>query len=187
MIELKDFLIHELFPKNMQTNHLQALSFACNKMIHLLLSCSEQTMIFTNVDSLNDDGLDLLASMLHAPYYKSAFNLDRKRELVKNAVRYRNYGGKNISIEEILSLFYGEIQVEEWYEYDGEPYHFRLVSKDKVLTEDVVRECLRIINMLKRVTAVYDGIRFEKDIDMSEYGGVFLHVCDYINLKQREE
>lgn len=180
MIELKDLLLYQLFPKQMQTAHLKALSYACRKMINTVLHFSEQTMLFTNVEHLKNEELDLLAAMLHAPYYKTDFDLKTKRELVKNTVRYRNYAGKNISIQEILALFYGEIDIEEWNEYGGVPYHFRMVSKDKVLTAEMVQECLRIIELLKRITANYDGIRFEKDIGMSEFAGVFLHVNDYI-------
>ena len=187
MIELKDLLLSKLFPSHMQTEHLKSLSYACQKMIVMLLHFSERTMLFANVEHLEDKELDLLAAMLHAPYYKSDFDLKTKRELVKNAVRYRNYAGKNISIQEILALFYGEIDVEEWHEYNGAPYHFRMVSKDKVLTVQMVQECLRIIELLKRITADYDGIRFEKDIDINEFAGVFFHVNDYIWIEQQED
>ncbi len=187
MIKLRELILSDLFPEHMRTSHLKALSYACNQMIDVVLDCSEQTMLFSNVDNLQDSKLDLLAVMLHAPYYKTSFDIEMKRELVKNAVRYRNYAGKNISIQEILSLFYGEVHIEEWYQYDGEPFHFRLLSKEKVLTPEMVVECMKIIQLLKRVTAVYDGIQFEKDISMDEYAGVFLHVNDYITITQKEE
>ncbi len=187
MIELKELLLYKLFPKHLQTAHLQALSYACQKWIEIVLQYSNGTMLFANVEDLGETELDLMAAMLHAPYYKSDLDVELKRELVKNAVRYRNLAGKNMSIQEILALFYGEIDVEDWYEYNGEPYHFQLISKDKVLTPEMVRECMQMISLLKRVTANYDGMRFKKDIDIYEYAGVFFHVNDYMCISQQED
>lgn len=100
------------------------------------------------------------------PILAASFDVDidglsqsEARELIKNAFEIHYYSGTFYSLNKALNALYSDVRVREWFEYKGEPYHFRLeldASKNG-LSPQILKRSDELINKYKNVRSVYDG------------------------------
>ena len=86
-------------------------------------------------------------------------NENEARELIKNAFEIHYYSGTFYSLNKALKALYSDVRVREWFEYKGEPYHFKLeldASKNG-LSPQILKRSDELINKYKNVRSVYDG------------------------------
>jgi phage tail P2-like protein len=83
--------------------------------------------IYTRVDDLREDLLDILAYDFKVDWYGYDYGLDAKRALIKDSFRVHRRLGTRSAVETALGDLYPESKVEEWFEYGGDPFFFRVV------------------------------------------------------------
>ena len=84
-------------------------------------------LIYSRFDELPEALVDILAYDMHVDWYDYDMPLKVKREVVKNSVRVHKRMGTKYAVETALGSVWPESEVEEWFEYGGEPHHFRIV------------------------------------------------------------
>lgn len=111
----------------------------------------------TDYDEMPEWRLDELAWEYGCVYDFNA-PVKAKRRWIKNAApMYRLYGTRQAICFYIGGYFDG-VEVEENWQYGGEPYHFR-VTADGAWTEENVEWVKRAIAKTKNVRSVLDGLR----------------------------
>lgn len=129
-------------------------------MNYVAEKCREGLNILIDYDSMPEWRLDELAWEYNVTWYDSTATLEEKRQTIKDA---RDIYARLGTPEAVLVAFngvYGAGQVQEWWEYDGEPGHFRIFTvSESVMTEDYAR-FVRIVNAAKNVRSVLDGIYY---------------------------
>ena len=114
-----------------------------------------------DVDRMPEWRLDEMAWETNCIYEYTA-EVEVKRNWIREATPdYRIYGTKAI-VEKYLKAAFDEVKVEEFWEYGGEPFHFRV----KVIGENTERN-LRWAELAarktKNVRSVLDEIEFTSD------------------------
>jgi P2-related tail formation protein len=66
--------------------------------------------------------------------------------------------GTSFAVEEVIKTYFGDGRVEEWFEYDGEPYHFKVYATDPTIATTRQAEFLQILEVVKRKSMVLDEI-----------------------------
>lgn len=159
------FSIKQLFPAFILADpNGYALARAIEAgMKYFLDRCQEGLDNLTDYDSMPEWRLDELAWENNVTWYDSTATLEEKRQTIKDA---RDIYARLGTPEAVLVAFngvYGAGQVQEWWEYDGDPGHFRIFTvSETVMTEDYER-FVRIVNAVKNVRSVLDGIFFRGD------------------------
>ena len=109
---------------------------------------------------LSEDVLDLLAWQFHVDGYDSAVDIRGKRELIQRSIQLHRKKGTPWAVEMALnSILHLPISVVEWYDYGGDPYHFRVrmdVSNNQYMDEDA-KNAISVINEYKNVRSWLDG------------------------------
>lgn len=82
--------------------------------------------IYGRIDELEDDMLDELAWQFHVDFYSVDLPLNVKRSLIKNAKKIHKEKGTPAAVETLLSSLFGNAKLKEWFEYDGEPFMFKV-------------------------------------------------------------
>lgn len=83
--------------------------------------------IYSRIDELPEELLDILAKDFKVDWWDGDYSLDEKRQTLKGSWRvHRTLGTKAAVLSAICSI-YPDTKVLEWWEYDGQPYHFRLL------------------------------------------------------------
>lgn len=127
MIKFYDSQITDVLPEVLkQKPEVQALSYALQQANQQVLKCLKNIELFYSIDSLPEPILDLLAVEWQTLNYRQDHSIDVKRTLIKNTFIWHNKMGTASVMEEYLKSVYGGGTVQEWFEYDGEPYHFRI-------------------------------------------------------------
>lgn len=118
---------------------IQALSHALREGMRLMMHYSDKAAVYTDISNMPEEVLDLLAAELSVQYYDASYPVETKRKLTKNAMRWHRIAGTKAAVEELASSIFDDCQVQEWFEYDGEPYKFRIIVGAQERAENVER------------------------------------------------
>lgn len=152
---------------------VKSLSYALKQAITLLISKIERVYLFSNIDELPENIVDLLAAELRTQYYDASLSLDKKRELVRNTLPWHMIAGTPAAVEELINVAFGGGKVKEWFEYGGNPYTFKV----ETLTpppEGSYNYFLRMIQKVKNTRSKFDGLDYEDILYNQLYAGIGL-------------
>ena len=121
-------MIKELLPPSLaQDENIKALAQALDKQLQKIEDQIINVLILPRIDEINDpELLDLLAWQFHIEGYDLAQSVEEKRNLIKSAIELHRYKGTKYAIKKVLQALGLEGQVKEWFEYNGQPYRFRV-------------------------------------------------------------
>ncbi len=87
---------------------------------------TDAAMIYINIDKLPEPLLDALAYDFKVDWYAYDADIETKRAQIKNNFQvHRHLGTKSAVMNEVTTFFPGA-NVYEWFEYGGQPYHFKV-------------------------------------------------------------
>lgn len=113
--------------------------------------------LILNPDEMPEWRLDEIAWEYNIPYDYRA-DVEQKREWVRNAIpMYRILGTKE-GIRQYLTGYFGEIEIQENWEYGGDPFHFR-VTVGGEWTPETEAWTVEAVNRVKNVRSVLDDLR----------------------------
>lgn len=102
-----------------------ALSKAMNMLINEPGSRIPSIRTWDKVDNLSEAECDELAWELDVDWYDSTgMSLEEKRNTIKLAQQIKRKRGTKWAVERLISAYFGEGYVVEWYETDDSPYTF---------------------------------------------------------------
>lgn len=135
--------------------------------------------------NLNDDKLlDIVARDLHVDFYDDTYPIEVKQKLIDESMIIHMEKGTGKSVENLINAVFGDGQVEEWFEYGGEPFHFRILTSNQSVTNERAQEFIRALNSVKRKTAILESITMLQAEQMNLYMGAIVHVGDKYIFKQ---
>lgn len=106
--------------------NMQALAKSLAGILAQRQDENQALRIYPAVDELPESLLDILAYDLKVDWWNGDYTVEQKRRTLKSAGRIHRMLGTKAAVEEALSAVYPGSYVEEWFEYGGEPYTFRL-------------------------------------------------------------
>jgi phage tail protein, P2 protein I family len=117
---------------SLQSSYMQkdpttiALCAALTPQFRQLATETKLCIIYARISELDDAVLDELAWQMHVDWYDSTLDIEIKRNLIKNSIRFHQIKGTPTAVEVVASTVFGRSWVEEWFEYGGDPYYFRV-------------------------------------------------------------
>lgn len=123
-------------------------------------------------DDMAGDLLDILAEDLGLTWYDSDAPAAVKRELLKNSGQVFRRLGTKWAVENVIGTYFGEGFVKEWFEYEGDPGHFRVYSPNPSVNQERLEEFLSLLERVKRTSAKLDGIFISLTGQTPIYAGV---------------
>lgn len=165
MIKLTDARLTDALPKTLaEQPWVQALAEASRKMRRRVMAYADRTRLFCDIDEASEEALDALAVELQTPIYKNDYPLTVKRQIVKNSMLYYIRSGTRGAVEELLADIYQGAEVEEWFEYGGEPNYFRLaidISRTTVpVAEMTPAELESWLYSVKRASSALESLSY---------------------------
>ena len=133
---------------------------------------SKLPQLWGQFDGMAGGLLDILAEDLGLTWYDSDAPAAVKRELLKNSGQVFRRLGTKWAVENVIGTYFGEGFVREWFEYDGEPGHFRVYSPNPSVNQERLEEFLSLLERVKRTSAKLDGIFISLTGQTPIYAGV---------------
>lgn len=136
---------------------------------------AEELRIYAAIDSLPEAVLDILAVDLKIDWWRPDATIEDKRDLVKTCWYVHRHLGTKSAIETAVKSFLGEGQVEEWFDYGGQPHHFRIVGADNAAVNEHFEEFISILRIVQRGSSVLDSVTAKILSHINIYVGMAMH------------
>ncbi len=116
-----------ILPENLRDDTIcKCFSKAFDSIMVDALNKVKYIQFFSRVNSLSDIELNLLSKELHVDVYDENWSISQKRNACKNSIEWHIYNGTPWILDHFVKEIYGQAELEEWFDYKGYPYHFRL-------------------------------------------------------------
>lgn len=139
---------------------MKALAAAVAKQMLGISAEIDNVLIYSRLDELPEELIDILAFDMHVDWYDYSYPLDIKREIVKNSVKVHKKLGTKYAVETALKNVYKDVGISEWFEYGGKPYFFKInvnVSNTG-FAEGAYQDILSKVWFYKNLRSHCDGI-----------------------------
>lgn len=139
-----------------------ALAMAIEAGLNKMNSIIKRSMdMMENIDSMPEWFLDELAWEMNC-LYDYAADVEIKRNFIRNATSNYKILGTPEAVNKSIKAAFNDGEVVEWFEYDGNPYRYRIKTTHSINKEKIDY----LVNLLKPVVNVrseYDGLIAERD------------------------
>ena len=159
---------------NLQDSDTEALSYAVDRQIKNLLEVAKKLNVWGNLNGLDPKYYDLIAMSINVPAYRSEYTPEQKINLIKNGLSAYYSLGTRLAVEGVLSSLFGDFEYVPWWEYNGDPYHFKVRSDDQ-RTFDTEEQFVRMLRRVKAARDIMDSIETIRNIDAKSYNGGVLN------------
>lgn len=122
--------------------------------------------LYQQIDTLPEALLDILAYDFKVDWLGSDYTLEEKRRTLKDSWRVHKTLGTKAAVETAISAIYPDTQVLEWFQYDGEPYHFKIqiAAELERLNPDRHRRVLERVSFYKNLRSHLDVVEYVESV-----------------------
>lgn len=120
--------------------------------------------VFSRIPTMEPELLDEMAWGLNIPEYRSEYGPDVKRRLVQTAIQTHRLRGTKAAVEKVVTEIFGDGWVEEWFEYDGAAYQFKIhtsnigaVNADAAAFDHAVKNTKNLRSVLEEIVIEASG------------------------------
>ncbi len=168
---LSEETLLSLFPDALsQDSSFFALAKITAAALAVRLNEIDQTRFLPNIDHLDDTLLDILANDFKVDWWDPNYSLAEKRRTLKDSWRVHRHLGTKAAVETAISAIYPNTKVQEWFQYGGKPFHFKLLIDSTYEQVDPAKH----LRVLERVN-YYKNLR--SHLDSVEYTAVPKGTC----------
>ncbi|MEI2466665.1 phage tail protein I [Niallia taxi] len=145
---LDNFEIGDLLPDNLKKDmNMAALAYALTPIFKRIYA---QTQLVQMFEGVPDHLLDFVAFEEAADFYDVNMTNDQKRIIISSAESIHKTKGTVAAVEDVITPFFSKGKVSEWFEYNGDPYHFLIYTNEYLKNEQ--RYCQIVSNGKYRKT-----------------------------------
>lgn len=122
-------------------------------------------LIYSRIDELPEALVDILAYDMHVDWYDYSYPIEAKRNILRDSVKVHKKMGTKYAIEKALGGIYPYSEVEEWFDYEGQPHHFQVICD--VTNQHITASYQQIvwaIKMYKRLSSWLDGVVYQSSV-----------------------
>ena len=165
MIKLSEGGIAEMW-KDEKPPEMQAISYALQKAVAMVIEKAEKTKCFSDIDKLDEKTLDYFAVEQRAMYYSQTLPIEQKKAIIKNTLNWYTKAGTPAAVSEMVDVVLGGGKVVEWFDFDEPPYTpgtFDIVTS-ALMTSDIMEELTGLVQKVKNVRSHVRRVIVERNI-----------------------
>lgn len=152
-----------------------ALASAMAEMLAQRPEEIDRLRIYPDVFRLDEKLLDILAYDFKVDWWDSEYSLEEKRRVLRDNWNVHRTLGTKYAVETVLGDIFPGAWVEEWFEYGGSPYCFRLfLPVQDGVSEDRQRRVLSRIWYYKNLRSHLEGISLEGEVSGTNHTGAYV-------------
>lgn len=159
MIDLKQNTVLREMPNNLlKDKKVENLALSLQSTLNQMLEWAEKINYTMDLEQLDEAVLDHLLWEKHITWSEGLAlinNRQQKINFIKNATKLHRLKGTPAAIELVCELLNVKTKLSEWFEYDGEPYHFK-VEVMEVTNHGLSEETMI---MLENLVMQYKNVR----------------------------
>ena len=160
MIKLSGSRFTQIMPENLASQaETKAFAYAVGRQVEKLCAYSDAARTYAAIATMPEWLLDYMAVELRTPSYDENYSLKTKRALIQGSLLFYTQMGTPAAANRIIETIFETGYIEEWYEYDGKPHHFRAyVGDGGEVGPGELEEFRRVLSSVKRLSSWLDDI-----------------------------
>lgn len=165
-------------------NNMEALATAVAEVLANRVSEIEHVSIYSQIDRLPHELLDILAYDFKVDWWDANYTLDEKRRTLKDSWNVHRRLGTKAAVVLAISAIYPDTQITEWWEYNGDPYHFKILINATYESVDPARHqrVLDRVAFYKNLRSVLDEVEYYDAGGLAtEYFGTACVGCEMVD------
>ena len=124
-----------------------------------------ECILISIIDNVPADALPHLAEQYHITGNEGwiqALSDTEKRNLIKSSITMQRHKATKFAIEEIFKTLNIVGHVEEWFNYGGQPYYFKVILQifNRSINEETENKLIALINEYKNERSWLEEIQF---------------------------
>ena len=172
-MKLKDVDLYQMLPSFMKEDKFdKLLAEGMSNLFQKLSTDMDRAVIIGYIDELNEGELDQLAEDWNVFWYLKSATLEQKRQLIKDSSLVFSKLGTVWAVERVMNNYLPESELKEWFEYGGNPHHFRFVTNNTDILQTDIDAFLYILEQIKRKSQWLEGIILELRAKGTMFPGV---------------
>lgn len=160
--DLQSVSLLDILPPNLLADKkINAAARALDDELQKITAATRKALLLPRLDELSEEVIDLLAWQWHVDFYEPiGMDIETKRRLIKNSIAWHRIKGTPAAVEQVVSAVFDTSHVQEWFEYGGKPYHFKVITEDVTTDPNVLARMRRAINAAKNTRSWLETIEF---------------------------
>ena len=184
-MDLKNADVLKLQTRFMQRDtNVQGFSAALTGQVRKLANEVGRVAIYSRIDELPEEVLDILAWQFSVDWYDTDADLPTKRKAIKEAIEIHKIKGTPAAVQRVIEIYFGDGDVEEWFQYGGQPGFFRVRTSNSEATNEKAALFAKAVNAVKRLSAHLEAVILVTSDDLGLYFGGVLHMTEKMTVKQ---
>ena len=169
--DLQSVSLIDILPPNLLADkQIYAAARALDDELQKITAATRNALLLPRLDELSEEVIDLLAWQWHVDFYEPSMSIETKRQLVRESIAWHRIKGTKAAVEKMAQTVFKGGVVTEWFEYGGEPYHFRIdVLNAPNMTEANRSRLLAVVNASKNTRSWLDELRFRREAQNDMY------------------
>ena len=151
MIDIRNGELTDLWPDE-TSPEFKSISYAIHMAIIRILEKAAGVGSSCDIDHLQESTLDYMAVEMRAMYYDQTADIETKRAIIKNTLKWYKQAGTVKATEELIaSVFGGDARLIEWFDFTEppiEPGTFD-VETEAVMTRSIIDDLTAVIRKVK--------------------------------------
>lgn len=190
MIKFTEGGLIDIWPE--KDPEIQALSYALQQQFKKLKAYADKTQCYSDVDDLDEEILDYFAVEMRSMYYEQDLEIERKREIVKNTLKWYTYAGVPATAAEMVGVVFGSGKIVEWFNYDEPPFTpgtFDIITSAR-LTPDIIEQLNAMIRKAKNVRSHIRKVTIVRDVHSAMHLAAFqtaVQECTVLNIIREDK
>ena len=157
-------------PPNFQTDEVDAFCYAIDKQLQRLSRLARKLNVWSDLDHADPKHYDMMALTIDAPYYRSDLDDLQKLTVLKRSAELHKYAGTVKGVEGLITSIFDESSFIPWYEYNGDPYHFKIQTNAQ-RTPELDRMFLNMLYGIKAARSQLDALELIRTLKQDDYIG----------------
>lgn len=166
-----------LLPKVVSGNEsLNALATATANILSSHYDAINISDIYGKIDELPEGLLDILAKDFKVDWWSQRMSIEDKRNTLKSSWFVHRKLGTKGAIKKALSSVYENSDVTEWFEYEGDPFHFKILIDAEYEQTDLEKynAIIKNVGIYKNVRSVLDAVEYyNRGVEITQFVNVF--------------
>ena len=143
-------------------DRFRTLASVAAKQLRMIVDDIRLDTIYARIDTLPEELLDILAYDFKVDWWDYDYTVEQKRQTLKDSFMVHKHLGTKFAVETAISAIYPETTVQEWFEYGGDPYTFRLSidATDVAVNTAKHLRVLELAEYYKNLRSHLDGVKY---------------------------
>ena len=110
------------------------------------------------IENLTSAECDALAWELDVDWYDDTLGLDEKRATIEAALAIKRKRGTKWAVEQLITAYFGEGYVVEWYEIGGSPFTFIALTTNTAISQEDFAKFVKAVRAAKNTRSHIGGV-----------------------------